>query len=210
MMLAGRRPADGIFSEAVMQTAVADELTLVERCRSGDAAAFDSLVAKYASQVYNLAYRMVGDPDDADDVAQEVFLRVHRAIKSFRGSSSFTTWIYRVATNVCLDELKRRKRRPALAEWSEQEEAAVDPSPAGLGDPEATALRRERQDLVQRAIRSLPEAQRAVLVLYDLQGLSYDEIAEALGASLGTVKSRLNRARVALKSKLARHLELLR
>lgn len=193
-----------------MQTAVAEELALVERCQSGDAAAFDSLVAKYASQVYNLAYRMIGDPDDAEDISQEVFLRVHRAIKGFRGSSSFTTWVYRVATNVCLDELKRRKRRPTVTEWSEQEEASVEPSPAAAANPEAATLRRERQELVQRAIRSLPEAQRVVVVLYDLQGLSYDEIAEALGASLGTVKSRLNRARVALKSKLARHLELLR
>lgn len=193
-----------------MQTAVADEVVLVERCQSGDAAAFDSLVAKYAPQVYNLAYRMVGDPDDAEDMAQAVFIRVFRAIKGFRGTSSFNTWLYRVATNVCLDELKRRKRRPVATEWPPEEDVPLDPPSAAAVDPEAAALRRERQELVQRAIQSLPEAQRVVLVLADIQGLSYDEISQALGASLGTVKSRLNRARLALKSKLARHLELLR
>jgi len=193
-----------------METAVADEVVLVERCQSGDAAAFDSLVAKYAPQVYNLAYRMVGHPEDAEDMAQAVFIRVFRAIKSFRGTSSFNTWLYRVATNVCLDELKRRKRRPVSTEWPREEDVPLDPPSAAAVDPETAVLRRERQELVQRAIQSLPESQRVVLVLADIQGLSYDEISEALGASLGTVKSRLNRARLALKSKLARHLELLR
>jgi RNA polymerase sigma-70 factor (ECF subfamily) len=193
-----------------MQSAIAEESSLVEACQSGDAAAFDSLVAKYASQVYNLAYRMVGDPEEAEDVAQLVFIRVFRSIGSFRGKASFTTWLYRVATNVCLDELKRRKRRPVPTEWPQDGEAEPESPPDIGGDPEASVLRRERQELVQRAIQSLPETQRVVIILYDLQGLSYEEIAAALGATLGTVKSRLNRARLALKSKLARHLELLK
>jgi RNA polymerase sigma-70 factor (ECF subfamily) len=186
------------------------ETALIERCQQGDAAAFDALVQQYSSWVYNLAYRLTGNPDDAEDVAQEAFVRVFKAIRRYRRSAAFSTWLYRVVTNVCLDELKRRGRRPVP--MSQSGDADSDPPEAAdpMADPAEIAERRERQAVIQRAIASLPRQQRAVLVLCDVQGMSYEEAAEVLGAKVGTVKSRLNRARLALKARLEPVMELVR
>ena len=193
-----------------MQDALAGEALLIERCQQGDTLAFDRLVEQHGQWVYNLAYRMIGDRDEAEDVAQEAFVRAFTAIKGFRRGSSFSTWLYRVAANVCLDEIKRRRRRPAPASalMSDDDRPPDPPDPAP--DAAAQVEAAERRELVRRAIAALPAHHRLPLVLYDLQGCSYDEIAGIMKTNIGTVKSRLNRARLALKQALEPHLELLR
>lgn len=184
----------------------ASESALIERWRGGDQRAFEDLVLRYEKRVYNLAFRMAGNADDAGDLAQEAFVRVYTALPNFRGQSSFATWLYRIATNVCLDELRRRGRQPVL---SLDQPVVMDEGPVARQtvDPAAGPLeeleRSEVSAAVQQGISSLQPEHRAVLVLRDIQGLSYDEIAEALQCSLGTVKSRLNRARLALRERLS-------
>jgi len=187
-------------------TVSAEEKALIERCKRGDLAAFNDLVRKYEKQVYNFAYRLTGNYDDANDVAQDAFLRVFNAIGSFRGDASFSTWLFRITTNVFLDERKRAKAHPhaSLDEYLELDESSVarqieDPSPT----PEAVLEESERAHLLQQAIGGLPEYQRAMVTLYHGQQKSYEEIAEIMDLPIGTVKSRLNRARLALKEKLA-------
>lgn len=189
------------------------EQALIERCQRGDKQAFDALLARYETQVYNLAYRLMGNPDDARDLAQEAFLRMYKALPHFRGGSAFATWLYRIVTNLCLDEMKKRRRRPQLVdepigEDDENAEPLVERIADEKASPDEVALSHERQRLVQAAISSLRRHHRAVLVLYDLQGCSYSEIADVLKVSVGTVKSRLNRARLALKEKLEPYREL--
>jgi RNA polymerase sigma-70 factor (ECF subfamily) len=184
----------------------AEERALIERCKRGDLAAFNDLVRKYEKQVYNFAYRLTGNYDDANDVAQDAFLRVFNAIGSFRGDSSFSTWLFRITTNVFLDERKKAKAHPqsSLDEYMELGESSVarqieDPSPT----PEAVLEESERALILQKAVSDLPEYQRAMVTLYHGQQKSYEEIAEIMDLPIGTVKSRLNRARLALKEKLS-------
>lgn len=183
-----------------------EEKAIIERCKRGDLAAFNELVKKYEKQVYNFAYRLTGNYDDASDVAQDAFLRVYSAIGSFRGDASFSTWLFRITTNVFLDERKRARAHPraSLDDYLDLEESSVtrqieDPSPT----PDAVTEEKERGQILQGAIQSLPEYQRVMVVLYHTQQKSYEEIAEILDLPIGTVKSRLNRARLALKEKLA-------
>jgi RNA polymerase sigma-70 factor (ECF subfamily) len=183
----------------------ADEQRLIERSKEGDRRAFDALVRMHEKRVYNLAYRLSGNYDEAGDITVEAFLRVYQAINNFRGDANFSTWLYRIVTNVYLDRRKRQKNRQTLSleEYVELEESQVtrqieDPSPG----PEALVEAQQRQALLQKAIESLPEYQRAMIVLYHIDGLSYEEIAEVLSLPIGTVKSRLNRARLALREKL--------
>jgi len=193
-----------------MQEALAGESLLIERCQQGDTIAFDRLVERHGQWVYNLAYRMIGDREEAHDIAQEAFVRAFAAIKGFRRGSSFATWLYRVTANVCLDEIKRRRRRPApatsLLSGENQRPDPPDPAPDVAQRVEAI----ERRELVRRAIASMPLHHRLPLVLCELQGCSYDEVAAIMKTNVGTVKSRLNRARLALKKALEPHLELLR
>jgi RNA polymerase sigma-70 factor (ECF subfamily) len=184
----------------------AEEKALIERCKRGELAAFNDLVRKYEKQVYNFAYRLTGNYDDANDVAQDAFLRVFNAIGSFRGDSSFSTWLFRITTNVFLDERKKAKAHPqsSLDEYMELGESSVarqieDPSPT----PEAVLEESERALILQKAVSDLPEYQRAMVTLYHGQQKSYEEIAEIMDLPIGTVKSRLNRARLALKEKLS-------
>jgi len=195
---------------AVTEDALAAENVLIERCQRGDTLAFDRLVERHGQWVYNLAYRMIGDRDEACDIAQEALVRAFAAIKRFRRGSSFSTWLYRVTTNVCLDEIKRRQRRPPPASSLITDEAIPADAPDPAPGVEERVQRRERHEVVHRAIASLPVHHRLPLVLYELQGCSYEEIATITGANVGTVKSRLNRARLALKEALQPHLELLR
>lgn len=191
--------------------ASADE-PLVERAKRGDMSAFELLVDRYERRVYNLAYRLMGNHEDASDTAQEAFIRVFQSLPEFRGDASFSTWLTKITTNLCLDELRRRKRQQAqtsLDEPYETEDGEVGRQVAAEGDgPERSLERKELQLVVQQGIQSLSEEYRSVVVLRDMQGLSYVEIADITGLSLGTVKSRLNRARQQLKEKLV-HLELL-
>ncbi|HOS42642.1 MAG TPA: sigma-70 family RNA polymerase sigma factor [Armatimonadota bacterium] len=186
-----------------MAHSVQHEDALIRRAAQGDAAAFDCLVEQYTPRVYALAYRMVGNSEDAQDIAQEAFVRVYHALPRYKGEAAFSTWLYRIVTNVCYDDLKRRRRRPATFTDLEHEEGdARAETLAGGESPEDAALRLERRRAVQAAITTLPEHFRAVLVLYDLQGFSYQEIADILKQRVGTVKSRLNRARNLLREKL--------
>ena len=185
--------------------AAPEEKALIARCKRGDLDAFNELIKKYEKPVYNFAYRLTGRYDDAQDVAQDAFVRVYNAIGSFRGDASFSTWLFRITTNVFLDERKKTRAHPtsSLDEYIATEESSMarqveDPSPT----PEMLTEGMERSQLLEQAIQSLPEYQRAMVVLYHTEQKSYEEIAEIMDMPIGTVKSRLNRARLALKEKL--------
>ena len=183
-----------------------NEEQLVGRARSGDIEAFEALVAEYDGRIYNMAYRMLGNPEDARDVTQDAFLKAYSSIGGFRGDASFSTWLYRIAKNVCLDVLRRRSRRTvfSLDDPMETEEGELDRQLAGeLPDPEDALLDSEVRDAVKDAILRLPPHHRSIIVLRDIEDLSYEEIAEILEIGLGTVKSRLYRARSALSANLA-------
>ena len=182
-----------------------DESGIIEKCKQGDLSAFDDLVRRYEKRVYNFAYRMTGNYDDANDIAAEAFIKVYNAIKSFRGDANFSTWLFRIVTNSYLDGRKRSKAymNIPLDEYIDLEESSVtrqieDPSPSPLEHLEAG----ERSEVLEWAINNLPEYQRIMVLLYHTQGQSYEDIAEIIGLPIGTVKSRLNRARLALKEKL--------
>jgi RNA polymerase sigma-70 factor (ECF subfamily) len=181
------------------------ERRLIEASRGGDLKAFDQLVRRYERSVFNTAYRLSNSHDDASDIAQEAFVRAWNNLKSFRGDSAFSTWLYRIVTNVFLDDRKRKRARPhiSLDQELELDESSVtrqyeDPSPG----PEAIMEGEERKEILAKAIASLPEAQRSMVVMYHTQGLAYEEIAEITQLPMGTVKSRLNRARLALRDRL--------
>lgn len=187
------------------------ELLLIERCKQGDSASFDRLIRAYEKRAYNLAYRLAGNYDEANDISIDAFVRVFQAIKHFRGEANFSTWLFRIVTNVYLDRRKRMKNRQhlSLQEYIDLEENSVtrqieDPSPT----PGQVVEVNERNAVLQKAVASLPDYQRAMIVLYHTEGLSYDEIAEALDLPIGTVKSRLNRARLLLREKLQGESEL--
>ena len=187
------------------------ENALLARCKDGDAGAFDELVRRYEKRVYSFAYRLAGNQDDANDVAQEAFIRVFNSLHTFRGDAVFTTWIYRIVTNVYLDERKKSKshRQTSLDDYIELDENAVSRQIEDGGpSPPEIMEHKERDRVVQEAISSLPEYQRIIVTLYHLQSRSYEEIAEILHLPIGTVKSRLNRARLALGEKLQSRPEL--
>ncbi|MFW6050629.1 MAG: sigma-70 family RNA polymerase sigma factor [Myxococcota bacterium] len=184
-----------------------DERKLLQRLRRRDEAAFTELVRRYQDRVLGLTYRMLGNRAEAEDLAQEVFITVFKSIEGFRGDARLGTWIYRVTINHCKNRLKylgrrgRAGQRP-YAEGSHGSDAAPALSGAVAG-PEASARGREMERLVQRAIAELPDDQRELVVLRDIESLSYDEIREITGLVPGTVKSRLHRARVALQRRVA-------
>jgi RNA polymerase sigma-70 factor (ECF subfamily) len=172
----------------------------------------DELVQRHYRNVFNLAFRLSGNYDDAQDIVSEAFIRVHNALPNFRGDANFTTWLYRIVKNVFLDERKKQRVRnhASLEEMVDLEDSAVsrqveDPNPG----PEWEVERGERADTVQKAVGTLPEAQRVMIALYHFHHRSYEEIAEVMNLPIGTVKSRLNRARLALKNKLYDTKELL-
>ena len=178
-----------------------DEQELIQRCRRGDEAAFETLLRRYEKKVYALCRRMCRDEDDAMEAAQDAFLAVWRGIGSFRADARFSTWVYRLTANACLDLLRREEKRGGDLSLDGEEGVAepADPSPT----PEELAERQETRRLVREALRALPDDYRAVLLLRELGQLSYAEIADATGLELGTVKSRISRARLALRNNLA-------
>jgi len=180
----------------------AADLVLIEKARSGDQTALCDLLGRYEHKTYNLAFRLMGNHADASDAAQEALVRVYTRLQNFRGDSAFSTWLFRVVTNTCLDELRRRGRLrcASLDDPLQCEEGAlIRQTTAEADSPVDLAERRELQAVVKGAIDRLPNDYRAVVVLRDLQAYSYHEIAEILGTSVGTVKSRLHRARLALR-----------
>jgi RNA polymerase sigma-70 factor, ECF subfamily len=187
------------------------EKRIIERCKEGDLAAFNELVLRYEKQVYNLAFRLTGSYDDANDVASDTFVRIFNSIGKFRGDSAFSTWLYRIATNVYLDTRKRRSAHPnlSLEEYLEMEEGSMDRQIEDRGPgPQNKVEERERHERLMIAINKLPDFQRVIIALYHIQELPYEEIAEILNMPLGTVKSRLNRARRALREILEGQREL--
>ena len=181
---------------------------LVRRAQKGDADAFDELVRVFSGPMYNLAYRMAGNAADAGDLTQEIFVKLYRAIGKFGWRSKFSTWLYRLAANTCYSGL-RKIRRVASAEVVRLDDDRADdvrsrdtPDPGDL--PSRRLERRELRHQIEGAIAVLPEDFREVIVLRDLQGLTYEEIAESIGCAVGTVKSRLARARTRVKERLRR------
>jgi RNA polymerase sigma-70 factor (ECF subfamily) len=174
-----------------------DELALVDRCRSGDLAAFEELYRAHAGRLYSVALRLLGNPADAEDLLQEIFLAAHRKLDTFRGESAIGTWLYRLATNLCLDHLRSRAGR------SSQITDALDDAP-GLFDSATSTLAEQtvtKMDL-ERALARLPEGCRAAFVLHDVQGLEHREVAEILGIAEGTSKSQVHKARLKLRGLL--------
>ncbi len=182
------------------------ETGLLLRARQGDETAFDALVEAYFDRIYNFNLRYLGQPDAAADVTQETFLRAWRSLRKWRAESAFTTWLYSIALNVCKSHLRKHSRFPR-ANPSMENDPLERLSDEAQG-PDSQVLRQERSEAVLQAILRLPPDMRAVLVLRDLQQASYEEIGEVLGLKLGTVKSRLNRARLALRTLLEAQREL--
>lgn len=170
-----------------------EESALVERCRAGDDAAFGELVGRYKDLVYGLVHRMVADRAQADDLAQEVFLKVHRGLPYFRGEARLSTWIYRIVANVCFQA--RRRRRPDLSlEPTHPDRPRIDP-----GGADAAFADLELRDRLDKAIAQLPEHYRMLIAAHYLDGVQYDALAEALEIPIGTVKTHLYRAKRRLR-----------
>ena len=181
------------------------ELLLRRACK-GDVQAFEELMQSHESRIYAIALRMMGNREDAQDCAQEAMVRIYRAMGSFKGQSALATWIYRITMNTCLDELRRRKARKVTSL-----DSLVDNgwSPTDTGDtPEEHGLRVEKQNALNQAIQSLPDDMRAAIILRDVKGYSYDEIASILDANVGTIKSRISRGREKLREILSKQSEL--
>jgi RNA polymerase sigma-70 factor (ECF subfamily) len=185
-----------------------DESALVSAAQGGDREAFNRLVVHYQDLAYNVAYRILGDPDAAADATQDAFISAYRALSGFRGGS-FRSWLLRIVTNACYDVLRAHKRHPTVSldadpelDWEEWTEGEEEP-------PEDYAERQDLGNVIQLGLRELPDDQRVVIVLSDVQGMAYKEVARTLGISLGTVKSRLSRGREKMREFLQSNAELL-
>jgi RNA polymerase sigma-70 factor (ECF subfamily) len=194
-----------------MSATFSDDAILIERAQRGDRSALDDLVRKHERRAYQYAFRLTSNPEEAADVVADAFVRVYSAINNFKGQSAFTTWLYRILTNCYLDIRKKEKTRQGLSLETtlkigegEVERQLEDEGPG----PHLLFERGERERAVEMAVGMLPEYQRAMIVMYHSEGMSYEEIAEALDLPIGTVKSRLNRARLSLRQLLVPDEEL--
>jgi RNA polymerase sigma-70 factor (ECF subfamily) len=189
------------------------DYALLQRCQDKDRAAFDEIVSLYQGKIYNYILRMTGNRDDADDLTQEVFVRMYTSLPSFRNQASLSTWLFRIASNLCIDRFRRNKKHKAIA-YSLDETVADDEGhtenrgniPDLTYEPQSLLVRSEITGQVEKALHALPEKLRAVILLYDAEGLPYEEIARVLGCPLGTVKSRLFNARLQLRKELGPYL----
>ena len=188
------------------------EQELLERCRKGNVEAFEQLIEAYQGKILNYCFRMLGNRSDAEDAAQEVFVKVYRFIGSFTGQSSFSTWLYKVASNVCFDILRKRKRRGgeslSLQQYTAEGEEFDLPLEDDSYSPDRSFQRTEAQRVLKEALEKLSPEHRRVIILRDIEGLSYEEIAGIVGTAAGTVKSRINRARQILQKLLENNREL--
>jgi RNA polymerase sigma-70 factor (ECF subfamily) len=187
------------------------ERVLIRRLQQRDEKAFEEIVRMYQHKVFNLVYRMIGNSEEAEDVAQEVFVTVFKAIDSFRGEAKFSTWLYRIAANHCKNRMKYLGRRSykATGELNEAtEKEAADAQPSAMrphvDGPDAVLEGLELERTVQQGIKALDEEHRVLIILRDVEDLSYEEISSITGLELGTVKSRLHRARLQLKEHMAK------
>jgi len=177
------------------------DVHLVRAALGGSAPAFRTLVERYQDRIYRLAFRLTRDAQQAEDVAQETFLKAFRRLQSFRFSSSFFTWLYRIALNNASDALSRRRREPALV-LDDPDRTHVPRAPEEASDPGREAMRAELGEVTRRVLVALPAKYREILVLREYEDLTYEEMAEVLGCALGTVESRLFRARARFRAKL--------
>lgn len=178
------------------------EAAVIQSVLDGDVNAFETLVKEYEKNVYNLALRMTGNSEDAADMSQEAFIKAYNSLSSFRGDSKFSVWLYRIVSNVCLDYLRSRTRKPTVSlstENDDGEEVELDIADESQS-PELLLDRSLTRDAVRHGLAALPHDHREILLLREIQGLSYEEIAAALGLEAGTVKSRIFRARKKLCS----------
>jgi RNA polymerase sigma-70 factor (ECF subfamily) len=173
------------------------ERDLIRRCQTGDSQALEQIVRQYQDGVYGMAYGMLGNREDAQDLAQDAFLTVWEKIGQFKFKSRFSTWLYRVVTNLCINEKNRKRRRKTTPMEIDDSQAWV---PVDTVTPEKEVLLAEQQEILQAALAQLKDKYRTILVLREMENLSYDELSEVLGCSIGRVKSRLHEARLALRN----------
>ncbi|MBM7113184.1 RNA polymerase sigma factor [[Archangium] primigenium] len=191
-----------------------DDLTLVKRVRDGDQRAFKLLVERYQRKVYAVALGMLKDKEEAMDVSQEAFVKVYKYLDHFKGDSSFYTWLYRITTNICIDVIRRRGT--AGGPMEEFDESMTDLSETRIGalgsrlgtNPQKSALRRELAEKIQEALATVPEKHRAILLLREVEGMSYEDLSRTLDIPKGTVMSRLFHARAKVQKILSEYLEL--
>ena len=195
-------------AEKSIERSVMEDIELITVFKAGDKMAFDTLVLRHKDMVFNLCYRFLGDFQDANDTAQDVFIKAYKALKRFRAESSFSTWIYRIALNTCKNRIKSLEHR-----YREQTRSLDNPGKSGNDNPPMEiaddspsppeALEsKERSMIIQKAIHSLPKAKKEMVLLRDMEGLSYEEIMNITGLNIGTVKSKIARARSDLREKL--------
>jgi RNA polymerase sigma-70 factor, ECF subfamily len=203
------RPVDDLRSHEVVEDPIQRrDLILLERARGGDLTAFNDLVECYQDHLFALVARMVPDRDQADDAIQEAFFSAFRNMHGFRGGS-VRSWLSRIAVNAAMDTQRAKKRRP-VQPYPELEDESWQPPAGADADPERTAVHAERTRMLADALATITTDQRAAIVLFDVEGYDYAEIAEMTGVSLGTVKSRIHRGRLALRSRLEDRMDLLR
>ena len=181
------------------------ERELIRRAKQGDMLAFEELILQHEKIVYNLALRMMNHSEDAQDISQEVFLKAYRSLQNFDERSAFSTWLYRITHNTCIDEMRKRKGKQSysLEEELESADGSLQRQVADAGDtPEESLMRKEQKSEILQALDTLSEEHKAAIILRDVKGMAYEEIAEILELSLGTVKSRISRARNQLKTEI--------
>lgn len=188
---------NSFFDKNIMNN---EEHRLIQRCQQGDRSAYEQIFLKYKDTVYNVAYGMLSNVEDTQDMTQDVFLHVFEKINQFRFKSSFSTWLYRIAVNMCISKLRKRKRRTQNIVGLQDYYSQTD-SPK---TPEDELMKKELQSQVQQALKTLSESHRTILTLREMDGLSYKELAEVLQCSVGRVKSRLHEARMELRRKIER------
>lgn len=203
--------------KAMVRPALAtDDITLVQRVRQGDQRAFKLLVERYQRKVYGVALGMVKDKEEARDVAQEAFVKVYKYLEHFKGDASFYTWLYRITVNICIDVLRRKGSARGDEHVEFDEAVRMDISEANIGalgtrlgtNPQKAALRKELADKITAAIGQIPEAHRQILLLREVEGMSYEDLARTLDIPKGTVMSRLFHARLKMQKILSGYLEL--
>ena len=193
-----------------------EDITLVQRVRTGDQRAFKQLVERYQRKVYGIALGMLRNKEDARDVSQEAFVKVYRYLEYFKGDASFYTWLYRITVNLCIDLMRKKGQTKGISHLEFDDAVKRDTAEAQIGalgsmlgtNPQKSALRRELADKINEAIGDLPEAHRQILLLREVEGMSYDDLARTLNIPKGTVMSRLFHARLKMQKILNAYVEL--
>lgn len=183
---------------------------LIKKAKDGDIKAFEELILLNEKMVFNVVLRMINNPEDAKDISQEVFIKVYKSLNNFNEKSAFSTWIYRVAVNTCIDEIRKRKKVNIISidEETENGDCAIQKQYADTSEtPEERFIQNENKNQILKAVNELSNDHKTMIVLRDLHGLSYNEISEITGNTLGTVKSKIARARLQLKNMLTKKKE---